>query len=124
MTQDTGLDQIDVEKYREEMDKILASYNLPANALEFVDGFPNAPHTITRNYKIERKIRFKKLITAEDRAMMMQALYRFEEKDLETLKDDWRFVKHRLLSEVHHIFNRYQTDYECDKWAFYLLKKG
>jgi hypothetical protein len=43
-------------------------------------------------------------------------------KDLEILTDEWAFVKHLLLHECAHAFNREFSEYQCDCWAFDKMK--
>lgn len=119
------LKEINAEGYRAEMDRLLTKWGLAPENLQFVDDFPNDinPHRVSKCFKIERKIYFKRLITGPDRKTMISTLRQFEEKEVSLLKDDWTFVKHTLLHEVCHILNRYKDDYECNKWALYEMKR-
>ncbi|MBI5826897.1 MAG: hypothetical protein HZB22_04140 [Deltaproteobacteria bacterium] len=115
---------IDVSAYADDMIKVIERYELGAGNLIFVDGFPNEanPFRIGKVSKLEKKLYFKRNITPEERAAARKALYRFEEKDLRKIDDDWSFVKHVLLHQIVHILARNKDCYDCDKWAFYELK--
>ncbi|MFQ5736642.1 MAG: hypothetical protein ACE5GY_07240 [Thermodesulfobacteriota bacterium] len=116
---------INAQDYWDEMLKELERRNLPAQTVEFVDvADPAAPHEVTRCFKIRQKILFKKTITPEEREYATRALLEKFPEEAELLEDDRNFVLQRLLCEVYHIVYRYQIDYECNKLAFYDVKKG
>jgi hypothetical protein len=116
---------INAEDYRDDMIKELEARNLPADTVEFVDVADEAaPHQVTRCFKIRKKINFKKRISPEERAFITEALAEKFPEEAKLLDDDRSFVLQRLLCEVYHIMYRYQIDYECNKLAFYDVKKG
>lgn len=124
MTEEAKKEGMDVTAYTDDMLKVLERYDLGADNLIFVDGFPNDanPFRISKVSKLEKKIYFKRTITLQERDAGRKAPHRFEEKDLRKINDDWSFVKHALLHQIVHILARYKDCYECDKWAFYELK--
>lgn len=99
---------------------------MPPDKLKFVESFPDegAPFRAARCYKIEGTIFFKKLITGGEKERALSALYRFEDAQVGALRDDRAFVRHTLLHEICHILYRHQDCYECDKWAFYEMKRS
>lgn len=102
--------------------KALARHGLGADNLNFVDDFPNAPNVVSRVGKIEKKITFRRRITIEDKALVIEALKERFASDVSALDDDWAFVKLSLLHKICGIIYRYQNDHECIKWAFYQLR--
>lgn len=115
---------IDVPAYLDDMVKVIERYELDPGKLIFVDEFPNEanPFRIGKVSKLEKKIFFKSAISPEERDAARKARYRFEEKDLCKVNDDWPFVKHVLLHQIAHILARSRDCYDCDKWAFYELR--
>ncbi len=114
---------VDIESYRAGMEELVVKHGLSADALSFVDGFPDDvnPHRIVRCYKIEKKIVFKKVMTPEDRADAVAALALFKDK-ANIFNDDWLFVKQALLTEIHRITYRYKSEHECRVWALHEVK--
>ncbi len=116
---------INSEDYREDILKELAARNLPADTVEFVDvADETAPHQVTRCFKIKKKIFLKKRISPEERELVTAALSEKFPEEVKLFKEPRDFVLQRLLCEVYHIIYRYQIDYECNKLAFYDVKKG
>lgn len=116
---------VNAEAFKEGLYEALARHGVSEGAIEFVDGFPNDanPRRVSMCFKIEKRILLKKGITPEDRADAVNLYFgRFPEKHAE-LEDGALFVKAVFLYEMFHIVYRYQTDYECAKWALYYLKK-
>ena len=73
---------IQVESYRDEMEKALAKFGMPVENLSYVDDTQRAggPERVSRCTKIEGKIYFKKTVTMEDFQEVMASLRQFEEK--------------------------------------------
>ncbi len=115
---------INTEDYKNKMEEVLLKYGLAPENLQFVDRFENDtnPLRVAKCLNILKRIIFKKTISEDERQGVISALYRFEDKQLNLLKDDWAFIKHTLLHEICRIIARWRNDYECDKWAFYELK--
>lgn len=113
---------INAEAFKPELEKILQKYNLPLDSIEFVDEFPNEPYRSSLCYKIQKKIKLKRLITEQDREAAKQMLSRFGPEDLSKLDDDWGFVKQAVLKHVCGINERWKDAHECEKWAFYNMR--
>jgi len=115
-------DMIDTQSRKEELEEILANYDMgPAN-LELVDGFDNEPLRVSKCQKIARKIFMLKSISPEQKNATLAEVKAFGE-DISALDDDWMFLKHTMLKHVCSIMQRWQPDYECSKWALYHMKK-
>jgi len=52
------------------------------------------------------------------------SLHGFSLAELESLTDDWKFVKHLLLHECAHAFNSSFSERQCDCWAFDKIKES
>lgn len=116
---------IRTEEFREEIERELAARNLPADTVEFVDVADEAaPHQPTRCFKIRKKIFLKKLVSPEEREIITAALSEKFPEEVKLFENARNFVLQRVLCEVYHIIYRYQIDYECNKLAFYDVKKG
>jgi hypothetical protein len=113
---------IDVESRREELEAILAQYDLGPENLELVDEFPNEPLRAAKCQKIAKKIFIRKSISPEQKKATVDYLKGFPE-DTSPLEDDWMFLKHTMLKYVCSIQQRWQPDYECSKWAMYHMKR-
>lgn len=117
------MDTIETEQYREELVKAIQKHGFEPQNLEFVDEIPNDPRRASRVYKIEKRILIKKSIPREDKGANIEFLFEKFPEETAKLDDDFKFVKQLVLYEMFHIVYRYQTDYECAKWAFYHLNK-
>ncbi|MBI2413099.1 MAG: hypothetical protein HYV24_07820 [Deltaproteobacteria bacterium] len=117
------MDTIETEQYREELVKAIQKHGIEPGVLEFVDEIPNDPRRASRVYKIEKRILIKKSIPREDKGANIEFLFAKFPDEVAKLEDDFKFVKQLVLYEMFHIVYRYQTDYECAKWAFYHLNK-
>ena len=114
---------IDSEIHKEDLIKAIAKHGFGPENLEFVDEIPKAPMKASLCYKIEKRILIKKLISPEEKEANINMLFSKFQEDLPKITDDLKFVKLLVLYEMFHIVYRYQTDYECAKWAFYHLNK-
>lgn len=117
------METIETEQYRDELVKAIQRHGFEPQILEFVDEIPNDPRRASRVSKIEKRILLKKSIPREDKGLNIEFLFAKFPAEAKQLEDDFKFVKQLVLYEMFHIVYRYQTDYECAKWAFYHLNK-
>jgi len=114
---------IDAADYMDELTAALGRHGLGPDNLELVEDVhdPMSPFRKAACYKIEKRIVLKRLITAEERAGVMEALRGFDPR-AEQLSDPLLFLKHAVLHEACHILWRYKNCNECDAWAFYEMR--
>jgi hypothetical protein len=71
-------------------------------------------------------ILISEVITEDEKESIIGAMsfHGSAEEDLEILTDEWAFVKHLLLHECAHAFNKEFSEHQCDSWAFDRMKEN